>query len=151
MQVVALAQRESHVFGYGERIEERAALENHGDFLADALHFFFGVVGDVFVGDDDASRVGVEEAENGLQGDGFANAAASEDADGFGVFDVEADVVEDVLVAEGFGDVAELDVGGGGLWRVASSGIFMLIINGRGRGEKILWPRIFADLPQIEL
>ncbi len=41
----------------------------------------------------------------------FAHAAAAQDADSFAGHDVEADVIEHDVVAESFGDLAELDIG----------------------------------------
>jgi hypothetical protein len=93
-------------------------LEDHRDFLADEFELLFGVVSDVLAGDDDAAGVGLQESHDVMQGNGFSNAAASEDADGFGGEHVEGDVIEDDVVAESFGDVAEFDVGGGGLGSV---------------------------------
>ena len=38
---MAFAQREGDVFADGERIEQRAILKDHRDFLADALQLRF--------------------------------------------------------------------------------------------------------------
>ena len=72
-----------------------------------------GVVGDVLAGDDDAAGVGLEKAHDVVQRDGLAHAAAAEDADGFRGHHIEAHMIEDDVVAEGFGDFAEFDVGRG--------------------------------------
>ena len=91
MIVVVLAQfqREQDVLGDGEGIEERAGLEHHGDFLADAAQFGFGEIGDVLVGHDDAALVGLEEAHDMAEGHGLADAAAADDGHGFAGIDVK--------------------------------------------------------------
>ena len=90
---------------------KRSVLKDHGDFLADCLQLLFGVVGNVLAGDDDASGVRFEKAHDVMQRDRFAHAAAAQDADGFAGQDVEADAIEHDVVAEGFGDFVEFDVG----------------------------------------
>src|SRR5262249_54840180 len=77
------------VFGDGERIEECARLEHHGDFFADAAQFLFRKIGNVFVGDDDLALIGLEEAHDVGERNRFAHAAAADDGDGFAVPDVE--------------------------------------------------------------
>ena len=86
-------------------------MKHHRDFLADQFELLFVVVGDVLAGNDDASGVGLEEAHDVMQGDGLAHAAASENADRFRGHNIEVDVIENDIVAEGLRDVAEFDVG----------------------------------------
>ena len=46
-----------------ERVEERALLEDHADLLAHGHHLRLRVVRDVLAVNDDAARVGLQEAE----------------------------------------------------------------------------------------
>ena len=94
----------------GERIEKRAGLEDHGDAPANLHQVLFRPVGDVFAGHDDAPFIGLQEAHDVLQRDGFADAAAPHDDAGLPGIDGEADAVEHQVIAERFGDVAEFDV-----------------------------------------
>ena len=50
-ELAALAQREGDVFADGDRVEERAVLEDHGDLAADVLQLLLGEAADVFAGD----------------------------------------------------------------------------------------------------
>ena len=59
--VLAQFQREQHVLGDGQRVEQRARLEHHRDLLADAAQFGLGEIGDVLVGDDDAALSGLRK------------------------------------------------------------------------------------------
>ena len=74
LRVVVLPEfkREEDVFGDGERIEERSALENHGDFAADTAEFRFAEIRNVFVGDDDPTLVRLQEAHDVAQADRLA-------------------------------------------------------------------------------
>ena len=56
-------ERKGDIFEDGERIEERARLEDHGDAAAKLFKLGFGEVGDVLAVDEDAAGVGLEEAE----------------------------------------------------------------------------------------
>ena len=80
--IVAQFEREQNIFADRERIEQRAGLEHHGHFLADAAQFGFVGVGDVGVGDDDAAVVGLEESHDVAQAHGLADAAAADDGQG---------------------------------------------------------------------
>jgi len=113
VEAALLAQGKGHVLAHGERVEERPVLEDHGDFLANALQLFLAVVGDVLLGHDDAPRVRLEEAHDVVQRHRLPYPAASQDADRLAGQGVEADVIEDPVFAEGLGDVLELDEGYG--------------------------------------
>src|SRR5919112_56627 len=73
-----------------ERVEERALLEDHPDLLAHGHHLGLGVLGDVLAVNDDAARVGLEEAENQLDGRRLAAARAAEDDLRLALLDGEA-------------------------------------------------------------
>ena len=74
------------------------------------LHLVFGVVADLLAGDVDLAGVGLEEAHDVLEGYGFADAAAAEDAEGLPGIDVEAYFIEHDQVSEGLGDFIEGNV-----------------------------------------
>jgi hypothetical protein len=93
----------------GERVEERALLEDHPDLLAHAHHLGLRVLGDVFAVHEDAPRVGLEQAQYEVDDGGLAAARAAEDDLRLAAVDEEADAVEDDAVVEGEDYVAELD------------------------------------------
>ena len=95
LKIVILAefQGEKHVLGDGEGIEQRAGLEDHGDFVADAAPLGFGKIGDVLVGHDDAPAIRLEESHDVTQGDALAHAAAPDD--GYGLPGVHGEVAID--------------------------------------------------------
>src|SRR5262249_39692326 len=81
--------------------------------------FLFGIVGDVLAGDDHASGIRLQESHDVMQRDGLAHTAATQDADGLIWQNVEAYVIENDVIAEGFGDVAKFDVGSGHLCSIS--------------------------------
>src|SRR5919198_3576959 len=91
------------------KVEERALLEDHADLLPDAHHLGLRVFGDVLAVYEDAARVGLQEAEDELDGRGLAAARAAEDDLGLTPAHLEAETVEDDAVVEREGHVPELD------------------------------------------
>ena len=77
-----LTQREGHVVPAGERVEERAALEDHAIAPAHRLEVPAAQPGDVDVVDENAPRVGPDQPDQVFEEDGFpATAAADDDGD----------------------------------------------------------------------
>ena len=104
-----LAQRKGDVLEDGHRVEERAALEQHPELLAHAVQLFFGMIGDVFVFDDDAAGVGRFQSEHVPQRDRLAAARSAEDDQHFAAIDLEIGAAQHLLRAVRLVDVAELD------------------------------------------
>jgi hypothetical protein len=111
LPVIILAQleREEHVFGHGQRIEQGAGLENHGHLAADPAKFVFGHAGDVLVRHDNFTAIGLDKAHDMAQGDGFSDAAAADDGYGFARIDIEIGIDQNRPV-ERLRDMPELDV-----------------------------------------
>ncbi len=74
-----LAQGEGHVGGAGQGVEEGAALEDDAVALAHAVELAAGEPGDVHPVDQDAARVGAEEAEQVAEQHRLAAPAAPDD------------------------------------------------------------------------
>ena len=109
-QFPRLAQRERDIFSHGQRIEERTVLKHHGDFLADLFQLFFIVVGDVLPSDDHSPRVRLEKSHDVMQGNRFAHATASENADSLCRKHVEVDMLQHDVVPKCLVDIAKLNV-----------------------------------------
>lgn len=67
--------------------------------------------GDVFTSDDHTAGIRLEKPHENLQRNGFTYATAPENTDCFAGHDFETDSIEDRLLAEGFRDLAKLDIG----------------------------------------
>jgi hypothetical protein len=106
-QAAALAEREGNVLADAEGIKERAVLEDHGDAAANGLHAVFAETGDLLALDANGAGIGLEKAHEHAQGDGFAHAAAAEDAEGLAALDEEADVFQDRPAIERDADMAK--------------------------------------------
>ncbi len=102
LEVLAAGQRESHVLGDGERVEQGAGLENHGGAAADFRKLRLVPPGDVFARDEDAAFVRLKKPEQQLQRYRFPYAAAAHDHGGLTLLDEEIYVVQDGFVVEGF-------------------------------------------------
>jgi hypothetical protein len=110
-EAAAFAQREGDVLADGQRIEERAVLENHRDFTAHRLHLLFGELRDVLAGDEDAPGVGAQKTHDQLQRDRLAHAGAAQDAQRLARHHMKVDVLQHVQTAEGLRDILEGNVG----------------------------------------
>ena len=76
-----------------------------------------GSVGHLEAIDEDLSRVGLEQADDVLDRDGFSGARVADDDHRLAFDDVEGEALEHLLGAEGFVDVDQLRS-----WREAGSG-----------------------------
>src|SRR5207245_8714920 len=90
---------EEDVFGDGERVEERAGLEHHGDPLAGTAPFGFGGVGHIGIGYADQAAIGLDETHDVAQTDRLADAAAADDGERFAGIHMEIDVDENRPIA----------------------------------------------------
>src|SRR5206468_7704118 len=63
----------------GHRVEERAALKEHPELFPHAVQLFLGMIGDVFVFDDDAAAVRRFQSEHMPQRDRLAAARSAEE------------------------------------------------------------------------
>jgi hypothetical protein len=104
-----LAERKGDVLEHGHRVEQRAALEEHPELLADPVQLFLREIGHVFFFHDHAPRVGRLEAEHVPEGDRLAGAGAAEDDQHFPAVDRQARAAQHVLRAVRLRDVDELD------------------------------------------
>ena len=115
IHIPALAQGKSHVLTDRQRVEQGPVLEDDSHLLANLLHLLLRIVGDVLASDNDPARVRLKKPHDVLQCDRLAHTAASQDAHRFSRQNIEANVLQDVMVAEGFGNVLKVDVRCG-LW-----------------------------------
>lgn len=123
----------------GDGVEEGRLLKDHADAAAEFEEIFLAHGGDVVAEDLNGAGVGLEEAVDELQEDGFAAACGAEDDAGFAALDGEGDVLEDGLYIEGDGDVFDDN---DGLLRVG----FVLEGCGAGLGEVCHWS-VILPLP----
>jgi hypothetical protein len=96
------AQPERHVFRDRHRIEQRRALKHHAEFPAHAQQLAFVHRHDVLAVNQHLARVRLQQADEVLEQNAFAAAAAPDDDDRFAVFNPKADAVEDFVRAETF-------------------------------------------------
>ena len=92
-QVASRFERKRDIFRHGQRIKQRARLENHGHAAANLRQLVFGPIGDVLPGHEHAARP-ASETPMMLQRDRFSHAAAPHDHAGLAGIDEEADVIE---------------------------------------------------------
>ena len=77
--ILAQLQREQHVLGDGERVEQRAGLEHHSHFLANAPQFRLGEIRDIFMRHDHPPAVRFQKTHDVRQRYRLAHAAAADD------------------------------------------------------------------------
>src|SRR5262245_12376529 len=93
---------ESHIFGDGQRIEQRRALKEHAEFAANAQQFAFIHRNNVFAFNQYLAGIGLQEANEVLEQNAFSTATAADDDDGLALFDAKCDTVKDRVRAEVF-------------------------------------------------
>ena len=98
-----------------EGVEEGGLLEDHADAVTKLETVDLAHGDDVLAEDLDGTGVGLDEAIDELEQDGFAAARGAEDDELLAGVDAEGDVFEDGFVVEFNGDVFELDDGACGL------------------------------------
>ena len=104
--VAGVDQPEGDVLPDGQAVEERAALEEHAEVAEEGAPVD---AGERLAVDQDLALVVGEDAEDALQRHRLAGAGAADDDEALAGHDRERDAGEDLLVAEGLADVAELD------------------------------------------
>src|SRR5690606_13463551 len=95
------------VLADGERVEERRELEDVTDLLTELEQFGARELGDLVPVDVHAPRVGMQQADDVLDGDGLSRAGEAEDAHGLAFDDVETEASQDVLISKGLVDISE--------------------------------------------
>jgi len=103
-----LAQREGDVVEDVHRVEQRAALEQHGDAPAGRVELGLAELREVGAVEDHASGLRLLEPVELAQGDALAAPRAAEDHQAFPLEDVEVEVVENGAVAIPLGQAADL-------------------------------------------
>jgi hypothetical protein len=88
------------VFPDRQRVEERAVLEKHPGFLAQRDHLLLGQLGHVLVAKPDLPRIGLHQADDMLEQDALAAAAASDDDHVFTLANFQVDAAEHFLAAQ---------------------------------------------------
>src|SRR5271166_6625097 len=104
-----LAQREGDVFLDGHGIEQRGALEEDSDFHPDPAKLAFGEGDDALAVDDDIALIRFHEADDVLEQDALATAAAADDDQSLAGGDVEIEALEHLLIAKLLPEVADGD------------------------------------------
>jgi hypothetical protein len=96
----ALPDREQDVLEHGRRVEERAALEDHPEALADAVEGAAAEARDVLAADQDTPAVGVDQSQEMPEEHRLAASRASDDDHQLGRRHLEVDAAEDLLGPE---------------------------------------------------
>src|SRR3989454_12307529 len=104
-----LAQREGDVVAAAHRVEERPALEDDAVAPADRVERPAGQPRDLLVVHQHAPRVGPQQADEVLEEDGLAAAAAPDDHGDRARRDLEVDAPQHGLPAEALGQSLDLD------------------------------------------
>src|SRR5262249_14170588 len=102
-------QREGDVVEAGQRVEERAPLKDDAVVPAYLVHRPGPQVGDVRPVDHHLAAVGAEQAEQMLEEDGLAAAAAPDDHGDGAIGHVEVDAAEDGLACERLREPPDFD------------------------------------------
>ena len=105
-----LAQREGDVVVEVHRAEHGAVLEQHAEELADLVEVALGAARDVGALDEDRALVGLEQADERLEEDRLAGARRTEHHADLAGRDRQGHVAPDQLLAEGLGEVVDLDL-----------------------------------------
>src|SRR6185312_6133327 len=117
IHAAALDQAESDILPDAQRIEQRRALEQHAEFLHQRFAMAARQRRDFLSVDLDRAGIGIDQAEDAFDGDGFARARAADDDDAFLMADIEIDTVEHGLAPEGFLQAADRNLGFGDFGR----------------------------------
>jgi hypothetical protein len=102
----AAQEAEGHVLPDRHGIEERPALEQHPEAGEERVAV---ALGDVLAIQLDGAAVGFHKAEDAFQKDGFSRARAADDDEAFAGLHGQVDAAQDLLGAEGLGDLGEPD------------------------------------------
>src|SRR5207245_1792337 len=108
-QLGLLAQRERDVVEAGQRVEERAPLKDYAVVPAYLVHRPRPELGDVGPIDHHLAAIGAEQAEQMLEEDGLATAAAPDDHGDGAIGHVEVDTAEDGLARERLREPPDFD------------------------------------------
>src|SRR5262249_33713587 len=104
-----LLERVLDVLAHGEAVEEGRALEDHRHPPADGEELLLVKTGDLLAVEEDASPVGVHQADQALEEDALPCAGSANDGQGLALVNAEREVVEDHLRTEGLVDALEAD------------------------------------------
>ncbi len=104
-----LDQLVGDVVADGERIEERALLEDHAGAGAQGKELLLGHVRDLFAEEQNAALVGAQQAVDQLEQNALAHPGRAKQDARLSRRDGEADVVEHRRAVEGNGDIAKGD------------------------------------------
>jgi hypothetical protein len=102
-----LNQLVGDVVADGERVEEGALLKDHAGAGAQREELLLGHVGDLFAEEQDAARIGAQEAVGELEQDALSHAGGPEQDAGLTGGNGEADVFQHRRAVEGDGDIAK--------------------------------------------
>ena len=102
-------QRKRNIFGYGQRVEQRAGLKHHGHFTSHLLKLVFREIGDVLAVNVNAPGIRFEESHDVFQRYGFSHATAPHDDARFALLHGKTDAIEHKAIVEGLADVAKLE------------------------------------------
>jgi hypothetical protein len=109
---VALDRAEGHVLPDAQRIEQRAALEQHAELAHDLAAAVIAEIDGLHAVDRDRAVVGLHQAEDAFQQHRLAGARAADHHHRFARRDVEVDAAQHLLRSEGLGDAAQRDLRG---------------------------------------
>ena len=98
-------ERQLDVLLDGRAVEQRPALEDHPDVLADRLALAEAQPREVHVVVPDVARIGLVQPHEGLQQHGLARAAAPDDQIGLPGLELDRDIVEDRASVERLDDM----------------------------------------------
>src|SRR5579859_1047271 len=107
----ALREAEGDVAPHRHRIEQRAALEEHPELGADALHVTRAGAHHFDTVDGHRSALWCEQAENALERHRLARARSADDRHRLAMLDRQVDPVEHGLLVEALHHIGELDLG----------------------------------------
>ena len=113
IHAVALDRTERHVLPDAQRVEQRAALEQHAELAHDLGAAVVAQADGFRAVDLDRARVRPHQAEDAFQQHRLAGARTADHHHGLSRRHVEIDAAQHLLGPEGFGDAAQRDLGGG--------------------------------------
>ena len=106
---VPVPQPQRHVFGHGHRVEQGGELEHVADVPAHGVELRAVELGDHSAVNDDLPGVGVQQPDDVFQHDALARPRIPDEHQGLAVAHREREPGEDLLRAERFVDILELD------------------------------------------
>src|SRR5262249_19210170 len=114
------------VLAHRDAVEERRALEDHRDPLADGKELLLSEAGEVVAVEDDSASVGVHQPDEALEEHALPCPRTSDDGECLTTVHLQPQVVEHDLGAEGLVEALEADQRLGGRWRGGGGGHVMV-------------------------